>query len=384
MGRLGAPSGPIGTLFIMANLPLANIFNRKTRTSVGIMAVALGVALVLVMVGLANGTLGESADRIAQAGADIMFQAPDSSPFIAINSGLIKTQYADRLLEHPDVTAAAPVLTNRVTRVKDKQKFVMVFGVEEASYNAAGAGIQIVEGRGLDAPQALVVDTVLASADNVAVGDSLTIMNKEFLVSGICKAGAGARMYVRIEDMQAAGNQQGDASFFFLKVREGASVATVAADLETQFEGFKITALEFFKEAMTEEALGLKEFTSALSIFAALISYLVILLAMYTTIIERTREIGILKALGASKSYIIRLVMAESFLICIMGVLAGFAASIIGRVALLAAFPTLSVELLPRWFLLSAALGIVGGSLGALYPAYRAAKLDPVEALNFE
>jgi putative ABC transport system permease protein len=135
---------------------------------------------------------------------------------------------------------------------------------------------------------------------------------------------------------------------------------------------------------MKENALGLKEFIRALSFFAALISGLVILLAMYTTIIERTREIGILKALGASRAYILKVVMAESFLICIMGVGAGFLLSVLGRSALLRLFPTLTVDLIPRWFLLSAILGIGGGLLGALYPAYRAAKLDPVEALNFE
>ena len=114
---------------------------------------------------------------------------------------------------------------------------------------------------------------------------------------------------------------------------------------------------------MKENALGLTEFIRALSIFAALISYLVILLAMYTTIIERTREIGILKALGASKTYIIRLVMAESLLICIMGVGAGFLFSVLGRSALLTFFPTLSVDLIPRWFVMSAILGISGGLL---------------------
>jgi putative ABC transport system permease protein len=142
--------------------------------------------------------------------------------------------------------------------------------------------------------------------------------------------------------------------------------------------------MENFSEAMQEQAFGLEEFIRVLSILAVLISFLVILLAMYTTVIERTREIGILKALGAGKPYIIRLVMAESFIICAIGVVVGYIISVLGRMMMLSFFPTLTVDLMPRWFLIAALLGIGGGLLGALYPAFRAAQLDPVEALNFE
>jgi putative ABC transport system permease protein len=368
----------------MANLPLANIFNRKTRTTVGILAVALGVALVLVLVGLAHGSLDETADRIKNVGADIIFQAPHSSPFLALNSGVVDVRYGARLLDVPGITAAAPVLTGQLMKLKGRQKLVMIFGVDQKTYNEAGTGIEIVEGRGLQEPADLVVDTVLAAADDIKIGETLLIMGRDFNVVGICKAGAGVRIFMGITDMQTATAQPGKASLFFLKVGDESTVAEAAVALEERFEGYQITALESFSEAMKENALGLNEFVTALSVFAALISYLVILLAMYTTIIERTREIGILKALGASKAYIIKLVMAESFLICVMGVGAGFLFSVLGRSAILIAFPTLSVDLIPRWFLISAILGISGGLLGALYPAYRAAKLDPVEALNFE
>ncbi|MGH9322150.1 MAG: ABC transporter permease [Vicinamibacteria bacterium] len=368
----------------MANLPLANIFNRKTRTTVGILAVALGVALVLVMVGLAHGSLDETAERIKNVGADIIFQAPDASVFLALSSGVLPERLGERLSEVRGVAAAAPVLTNQVTRLKGENKLVMIFGVNPATYSSVGNGIEVVEGRGLEKSGDLLVDTVLAAADGIKVGEKLRILNRDFEVVGIYRAGPGVRIYMGLSDMQTATAQPGDVSFFFIKVAEGANVTDVAAELEQRFEGYKVTALEMFGEVMKENALGLKEFIRALSIFAALISYLVILLAMYTTIIERTREIGILKALGAGQSYIIKVVMAESILICLMGVGAGFLFSVIGRAALLRFFPTLTVDLIPRWFLFSAILGITGGLLGALYPAYRAAKLDPVEALNFE
>jgi putative ABC transport system permease protein len=368
----------------MANLPLSNIFYRKTRTGIGILSVALGVAMVLVLVGLSDGTLNEYADRITNMGADIMFMAPDSSPFLVLNTGVMSERLTPKLAEVPGVEAVAPVLHWRVTNIKEKKKLVAIFGVDPSSYNKIGRGLEIVEGRGLEEPKDILVDTVLSTADELRLGDQLPMMGDQFTISGICKAGAGARIYMDLHALQEGSGQLDKVTFFLITADEESRVSDVAATLENRFEGYKVTALEGFADELKENALGLKHFIRALSILAVLISFLVILLAMYTTIIERTREIGVLKALGASKLYIIRLVIVESFLICVIGVLVGYGLSALGRFAVLTFFPTLTVSLIPSQFVISAMLGIFGGLLGAIYPAYRAAKLDPVEALNFE
>ena len=368
----------------MANLPLSNIFYRKTRTGIGILSVALGVAMVLVLVGLTEGSLNEYAERITNVGADIMFMGPDSSPFLALNTGVMSEGLAEKLGEVSGVKAVAPVLHWRVTSIKETKKLVSVFGVDLSTYNQIGHGVDIVDGNAFQRPNDIVVDTVISSADSLALGDTIPMMNQDFEISGICRAGAGARIYVDLHALQEGSGQPGKVSFFLIKVADGSSIGEVAAALETQFEGYKVTALEGFVEELRENALGLKQFTTVLSALAVLISFLVILLAMYTTIIERTREIGVLKALGAGKLYIIRLVMTESFLICLLGVLVGYGFSLAGRALIVSLFPTLTVDLIPRQFVIAALLGICGGLLGALYPAYRAAKLDPVEALNFE
>jgi putative ABC transport system permease protein len=105
---------------------------------------------------------------------------------------------------------------------------------------------------------------------------------------------------------------------------------------------------------------------------------------MYTTIIERTREIGILRAIGASQGKVVQLVIVESFLICLAGVVVGIILAIAGRWGLPRAFPTLSIDLSREWALIASSLGIAGGLLGSLYPALKAARMDPVQALNFE
>jgi putative ABC transport system permease protein len=110
---------------------------------------------------------------------------------------------------------------------------------------------------------------------------------------------------------------------------------------------------------------------------------LVILLAMYTTVTERTRQIGILKALGMSKGKIAWVIEQEALLVSFLGVTVGVALTLAARFFVMRV-TTLVVEIEPRWLLISLLVGIVGGSIGALYPALRAARQDAVEALSYE
>jgi putative ABC transport system permease protein len=114
------------------------------------------------------------------------------------------------------------------------------------------------------------------------------------------------------------------------------------------------------------------------------IGFLVIFLSMYTTILERTREIGVLKSLGASKTYIARAILSESTLVCLVGIVAGIGLSFLLRQFMIRIFPTLTILITTDWVLRAALIAIIGGILGAAYPAWLATRRDPVEALAYE
>jgi putative ABC transport system permease protein len=117
---------------------------------------------------------------------------------------------------------------------------------------------------------------------------------------------------------------------------------------------------------------------------AVAIGFLVIFLSMYTTVVERTRDIGILKALGASKAYIVKALLGETLVICAVGIVVGIGLSYASRAILLSSFPMLSIDITVSWILRAAAIALGGGLVGATYPAWIASRKDPVEALAYD
>ena len=117
---------------------------------------------------------------------------------------------------------------------------------------------------------------------------------------------------------------------------------------------------------------------------ASLVGFLVIFLCMYTTVIERTRDIGVLKSIGASNGYIVRAVLGETGFICALGIVAGIVLSFVTRTVFLSAFPTLSIQITADWIVRAALIAVGGGLLGAAYPAWLASRKDVVEALAYD
>ena len=368
----------------MANLAAANVMHRKTRTAVSVLAVAVEVAMVMLLVGMANGTLGDIAERLQNVGADVLFQPPDASLILGATSAVMPLKYIDIMKQVPDVVEVTPVLNWHVSKIRGEAKAVNLWAIDYPSFARISGGFDIVEGRALSQPYDLVMDTVLAEATGMHAGDKLPMINRDFTIAGISRAGAGGRLYARLSDVQEAIGTPDRASFFLVKGKSAQDADKLAKALQEKFPGHKITPVAQVSKVMQDNATGLQQFKQALTGMAVVISFLVVLLAMYTTVIERTRELGILRAIGASQAKVVQLVINESALICLAGVVLGIALAVGGRWFLPRVFPTLSVTLTREWAVIASSLGLAGGLLGSLYPALKAARMDPIQALNFE
>jgi putative ABC transport system permease protein len=186
-----------------------------------------------------------------------------------------------------------------------------------------------------------------------------------------------------LQAMQEALESPGRATYILVKVRNPDEAGEVAKRIDTALPGNKIqfTRDVFVTPEQSIPFLGV--FLRVLVGLAAVVSALVVMLAMYTTITERTREIGILKALGASRVYIVGIIEKEALLISVLGLVVGFALSFIAGFLIQKVYGLL-FEFSWQWALTAAVIGLLGGALGALYPAIRASNLDAVQALAYE
>src|SRR5947209_1193929 len=188
------PRRPARPRKFMANLAAANVMHRKTRTAVSVLAVAVEVAMVMLLVGMANGTLGDIAERLQNVGADVLFQPPDASLILGATSAVMPVKYADLIKEVDGVTEATPVLNWLVAKIKGESRAVNLWAIDYPTYARISGGFDLVEGRPLSQPYDLVMDTVLADATAMRVGDMLPMLNHEFRLAGITRAGAGPEL----------------------------------------------------------------------------------------------------------------------------------------------------------------------------------------------
>jgi putative ABC transport system permease protein len=364
----------------MEKLITANLRSRPTRTIICIFAVAVAVILVLVIDGITSGTLNDTVNRTMGVGADFILQPTDSGMLFALGAPNMPIKITDKVREMPGVGAVTPVMA-----IFTMADFGMVFGIDLHSYDQFPGSLQMVQGRRSLAGNDVIVDELFARNHKVKPGMPLTISDHQFIISGICKQGAIVREFVPLTTLQEIRDIPDKVSMIFIKAAPGIDPKVLEADLRKTFAGYHITTAN--DAAMLLEGTKipmLKEFSLAVMLVSMLISFMVILLAMYTTIFERTREIGILKSLGASRAFVVGMVMRESVLICILGVLLGTGVSQLIRKIITWRFPTLQVQMTLHEIAFACLLGLIAGLLGALYPAYKAARMDPVKALSYE
>ena len=364
---------------MMWHLILSNLRQRPTRTCVNIMAVCLGVVLVLVCVGLSYGQLLDQAQRTRRIGGDFMLQPPDASFFLALNSGAMDVRIG-RVIDKVDgVEASTPIMVKVVSR-----NFFAVYGVDASSFQNVNDGLRFVQGRFFESGDEAIVDELFASNNQMDVGQDVDLLGHRFKITGIFQRGTAGRAMIPLETMQKINGTPGKCSVFFIRAEDGKPHDQVRTALDTRFENYRVTATENLEQLFTTTTPVFREFLLVIVALAVAMSFLVTLTATYSTIVERTREIGILKSLGASKSYIVRLFLEESLLVSVLGLISGFILTW-GVLSLIAVkFPSLPVIIQPYWRVAVVGISMGGTVLGALYPAWKAAKLDPVTALGYE
>ena len=366
----------------MDNLVLSNIAHRPARTFVSILGVAVGVLLVVFTVGLAHGVLRERGRREASVNAEIMVRGAGTLGMSGANPFVLDASRAEEIARVEGVRAAVPIGQNTVGTDSGFGMRV-IDGIPFDDY-ARMTGLRILEGRGLQGGDEAIVDSIWKEQRKAKVGDTVDIYDRPFRIVGVYEPPGGGRIKIPLSTMQEQVGVEGRCTTVFVACHDPAQAEAVAALIHERFPDDQIIFTRDLPELYATAAVpALNIFISVIVGVAASISMLVILLAMYTTVTERTRQIGILKALGMSNPTIAWIIEQEALLVSVAGVALGLVLTYLARFAV-TRFTSLTVDIEPRWVVISLVIGLVGGTLGALYPALRAARQDAVEALSYE
>ncbi len=365
----------------MDNLITSNIRQRPIRTLVSVAGIALGVSLVMLFTGLARGMSNDLQRRASNVRAELIFMRPGSMQLTASTANL-DVRYVPRLQAIEGIETVLPVIRH-IYQGSRGFGFEQIDGVDWNAY-AQMNGINIVEGRAPQDAKEVVIDATKARNNNLHVGDAIKpIGTDDYRIVGIYSPESGARVKMTLPVMQEAIEAQGKCTLIFIKLRNPDQLEEMAARIDRELPGNTIQPTRDVFTGFEKSIPYLGVFLRVLVGLAAVVSALVVMLAMYTTITERTREIGILKAMGASRAYIVGVIEKEAILISVIGLIAGFVVSVIAGYFIQKAYG-LIFEYSWQWALVAAAIGLIGGALGALYPAWRASNLDAVNALAYE
>lgn len=358
---------------------LNNLGHRPLRTMLSIIAVAVEVLLIISVVGLVTGMLDEMERRMRGVGADILVQPSDASILAPSGSAPMPAKLEGKLAQVAHVAAIAPVLLH------SSGGLTIIYGIERQKFNQVTGGFDVLQGRELEGGREILADDFYASANHWRVGQKVNFWNHDFTVVGIVGHGRGGRLFVPLATAQELLGSHGRVNMFFVRLDDPRNTDQALQAFKALLPGYNIRSMEEYTSLMTVSTFpGLQPFVRVMVGISVTIGFLVIFLAMYTTVLERTREIGILKSLGASKAYIAGLILREVALMAVVGIVAGIGGSYLLRKVVITAVPTLSVLITTAWLLRASAIALAGAFIGSLYPALRAAMQDPIAALAYE
>jgi len=362
----------------MLELVLANLRVRPFRTLISIIGVALGVVLVILFTGLARGMSNDMAKRASNWKAEIVFTRPGAMELTSSNAS-VSTAYAERLMQIEGVKSTVPVIRYVTPNSNQRWGIQQIDGVEWQPF-AEMNEMQIISGRAATAVDEVILDERYVKDQNVKLGDKVEIFGKQYTSVGIFAPPSGGRIKMSLTAMQTALEAPNKCTYILVKIKDGANVEEVAARINQTLPGNKINLTRDLIIDAQDRIPALNTFLRVLVGLGAFVSTIFVLLSMYTTITERRKEIGILKSLGASKSFIIRVIEGEAFMIGILGVLLGFVVSFVASYAIAESFD-LQFEFSRNWILTAIAIAVGGSLFGALYPAWKASTIDPVEVM---
>jgi putative ABC transport system permease protein len=367
----------------MNRLVIGNLLHRPLRSAISIFAVAIEVAMILSIVGIMTGQLEGSRRSNSGIGADLIVRPPNATFLTGVSGAPIPSKVADLLRKLPHVAVASPA----IQQISVAQAVETIWGIDYTSYNALRPFVFLAGGPFEQPADVIVDDTFANSGKKYAVGDTITVLKNPFRICGIVEHGKGGRKYLPLVTLGKLIGSEDHASLIFIKSDDAKNEALIEQEIHalpgmSQYE--VQTMAETLSQLTPEHIPAFNDALDVVIAIAVIVGFIVIFQAMYTAVLERTREIGILKSLGASQFYVINLVLRETAFLAVVGIAFGIGMTFVLKQVMNQRFPTLLFPVNPHWLMVATLIAFGGALVGAIYPALKAAHKDPIEALAYE
>lgn len=361
---------------MIQRLVVENLKHRPVRTLLSAVAIGVQVTMILTLVGVSQGVLGDIAARSRGTGADVLVRPPGSS--VLAFSGNMPQGIVGFLRKQPHVALATGTLVQTIGN------FDSITGINLDEFNSMSGGLRYLAGGPFKGPDEIIVDNVFAGSRNLKPGDTIDL-GLTWRIAGIVESGKLSHIFAPLDSLQEKYSAPDKVSAIYVKLDTPANTDMAVKQLNEKLVDYKVFSVEGFVSLITVDSIPiLKRFTNVVVALAVVVGFLVVFLSMYTAVLERTREIGILKALGASPGYIMSILMRETLMLAFAGAIAGILMSYGTQWIMKVFVPTMPMLIVHTWWPWAALIALTGSLIGALYPGLKASRQDAIEALAYD
>lgn len=384
----------------LETIALNNLRRRKGRMAFLVAGLLLGVGTVVTLMSLSSALTSEAQHKLENFGANIIV-TPKSDNLslsyggitlggVTVEAEAIRQSDLIKLKDIPNARNIAAVAPKVLGAVKVGDQRVLLMGVE-AKQEFALKKWWSVQGRPLAADHELVAGSAVAQRLQLQTGDTLQVQGRDFLVSGILQQTGSQDDHLLLVSLPVGQQLLGKPGQVSL-----VEVAALCADcpvedmvnqISTVLPETDVNAIQQVVKTRMHALEQFHLFSLAVAGVVVLVGALVVFVTMMGAVNERTREIGIFRALGFRRSHVMRLILFESVVVSLIAGILGYLAGI-GTTRAALPFFTDSHEAMQMWqwspelaggaILLAVAIG----SLASFYPALHASRMDPTEALR--
>ena len=373
-----------GRLSRIGSQSFRNLWRRRNRTLLAAAGIGIGVGTLVMLGGLTTGLIGQMNNLAGTGSPGNITVMQRDVPDLSLSS--VDESVMRQIQGMPQVESVSPMVLGFV--ITPELPLFFIFGLEPNS--AAMDHYKRIEGRRVQRPSEIIIGSNAADSYDLELGDTMTLYNNRYRVVGIFETGVAWEEgggILALRESQRILNRPRNVSFLFVDVKDPAMALPVQDAINQRFPKVRASISSEFAQS-TDDIASMQGIAGAIGMLALIVGGIVVANTMIMSIYERTREIGTLRALGWPGKRILSQIVQESLLLCLLSALLGS----IGAVILLTGLSSIpfagGAMLRPAWepgtFVISVSLAIVLGLAGGFYPAWRASKLQPVEALRYE